>query len=50
MYISEPRLYTIGNKKLTASYLPANATIRMTCSNLSPTNNKDLVVSVDYMY
>ena len=50
MYITEPRTYRVGNKKLTASFLPANAIVRMTYSNTSPTVTKDLIVSVDYMY
>jgi hypothetical protein len=50
LFITEPRLYCIGSKKITASYLPANTIIRMTYSNSSPTITKDIVVSLDYMY
>lgn len=50
MYMSDPRTYSVGRKKITGSSLPANAVLRMTYSNSSPNSNKELIVSFEYMY
>jgi len=52
MYITEPLLYTIGNKKITTSFIPSKATVQITYSNAAASNNieKDFIISLEYMY
>lgn len=50
MWITDPRTYTVGQKKITGSSLPANTYLQMHYSNSSPNSNKELIVSLEYMY
>ncbi len=50
MWILDPRTYTVGQKKITGSSLPASTYLKMYYSNSSPNSNKELIVSLEYMY
>ncbi len=50
MWISDPRTYTFGHKKITGTSLPASTYLKMYYSNSSPNSNKELIVSLEYMY
>ena len=49
LQITEPDWYTIGDRKISASYLPGHTTLRMTYSNANLTN-KDLILHAQYLY
>lgn len=50
MEFTEPMKYAVGERKIGASYIPAKTKIRMTYSNASSNLEKDMVMSMEYLY
>jgi hypothetical protein len=50
LYITEPREYSVGNRKIGASFLQAGSIIRMAYSNASPNTEKEVVIHLEYLY
>lgn len=50
LHITEPREYSVGSKKIGASYVPEGYTIRTVYKNNSQTDAKDVVIHFEYLY
>lgn len=50
LFLTEPREYSVGNRKIGASFLQTGSIIRMTYSNASPNTEKEVVIHFEYLY